>query len=433
MECIKRVKNDEHQRLWRGLGVALSALCLASGCSRQTEVPPAPIRPVKTMVVERGAESYVRTFPGRVEAARSAELAFQVPGLVTRLPVKEGQHVARGQVLGQLRQTEYQARREAAQGQLQQGVAVLDTLRSGARSEEQLRREAALRAAEAKLENARTEFERYARLLPSSVVSRSEYELSQTNYRVAQEERQSAQQLLEKARTSRQEEIEAQEAQVHTLEARVREAGVQLADTTLHAPYSGVVAQTLIDEGEAVAANKPVLKFQNTEEIDIVADVPEAVMAADLRSGNVSRMTAEFSHMPAKQFSVRIWEITQVADPATQTFQARFRMKPSPRTILLPGMTATVDISFRRPRAQAHQTFVPISAVTREANGRQMVWVLGANQTVRCREVRLGEVKDGKVEIQGGFRPGQRIAVAGAEQLREGMKVRVLGNALGGM
>jgi RND family efflux transporter MFP subunit len=310
-------------------------------------------------------------------------------------------------------------------------VAVLDTLRSGARSEEQLRREALLRAAEAKLENARTEFERYTRLLPSSVVSRSEYELSQTNYRVAQEEVQSAQQLLEKARTARQEEIEAQEAQVHTLEARVQEAGVQPADTTLRAPYSGVVAQRLIDEGEAVSANKPVVKFQNTEEIDIVADVPEAVMAADLRSGNVGRMTAEFSHMPDKQFPVHIWEIAQVADPATQTFRARFRMKPPPRIVLLPGMTATVDITFRQPRAQAHQTFVPISAVTREANGRQVVWV--ADQTVRCREVRLGEVKDGKVEIQGGFRPGQRIAVAGAEQLREGMKVHDLGNALGGM
>ncbi|HWB84630.1 MAG TPA: efflux RND transporter periplasmic adaptor subunit [Bryobacteraceae bacterium] len=416
-----------------GLGVALSVICLASGCGRQNPVPSETIRPVKTMLVEKGAEIYVRTLPGRVEAARSAELAFQVPGLVTKLPVKEGQHVTRGQVVGQLRQTEYQARREAAKGQLQQGLAVLDTLRSGARSEEQLRREAALRAAEAKLENAHTEIERYTRLLPTSAVSRSEYELSQTNYRVAEEERQAAQQLLEKARTARQEEIDAQEAQVHTLEARVREAGVQLADTTLRAPYSGVVAQRLIDEGEAITANKPAVKFQNTEEIDIVADVPEAIMAADLRSGNVNRMTAEFSHMPGKQFPVRISEIAQVADPATQTFQARFRMKPPPRTVLLPGMTAVVDIAFRRPRAQAHQTFVPISAVTREANGRQVVWVLGANQTVRCREVRLGEVKDGKVEIRDGLRPGERIAVAGAEQLREGMKVRDLGNALGGM
>jgi multidrug efflux system membrane fusion protein len=415
-----------------GLPIALSISFLASNCSRQNPVPPEVVRPVKTMVIGKGAESYIRTFPGRVEAAKSVDLAFQVPGLVIGLPVKEGQRVARGQVVGQLRQTEYQARRKAAQGQLEQGQAVLDTLRLGARSEEQLRREAALRAAEAKLANARTEFERYARLLPTGSVSTSEYELSQTNYRVAEEERQSAQQLLEKARTSRQEEIDAQQAQVHTLEARVQEAGVQLADTTLRAPYNGVVAQRLIDEGQAITANQPAVKFQNTEEVDIVADVPEAVMAADLRSGNAGRMTAEFSHMPGKQFPVRIWEIAQVADPATQTFQARFRMKPPARTMLLPGMTATVDIAFRRPRAPANRTFVPISAVTRLVGGPQVVWVLGANGIVRCREVRLGEVKDGGVEILGGLRPGERIAVAGAAQLRDGMKVRDLGNALGG-
>lgn len=415
-----------------GLRIALSMICLASGCSRRDPAPSEAVRPVKTSVIGKGAESYVRTFPGRVEAAQSVDLAFQVPGLVMRLPVKEGQRVARGQVVGQLRQAEYQARQQAAKGQLDQGLAVLDTLRLGARSEEQLRREAQLRSAEAKLANARTEFDRYARLLPTGAVSTADYELSQIAYRVAQEERQSAQQLLEKARTSRQEEIEAQEAQVHTLEARLQEAGVQLGDSTLRAPYNGVIAQRLIDEGQAITANRPVVKFQNTEEIDIVADVPETVMAAGFRSGNIARMSAEFSHSPGRQFPVRIGELAQVADPATQTFQVRFRMKTPTGMMLRPGMTATVAITYRRPRTPTDRAFVPISAVTREANGRQVVWVIGADETARCREVRMGEVKDGEVEILRGLRTGDRVAVAGAAYLREGMKVRDLGDALGG-
>jgi RND family efflux transporter MFP subunit len=192
-----------------------------------------------------------------------------------------------------------------------------------------------------------------------------------------------------------------------------------------------VIAQRLIDQGQAITANQPVVKFQNTDDIDIVVDVPEAVMAAGFRSATVARMAAEFSHMPGKQFPVRIDEQAQVADPATQTFRVRFRMKTPARTMLLPGMTSTVAVTYRAPRAATHRTFVPISAVTREAGGRQVVWVLGTDQTVRCREVRMGEVKDGEVEILGGLRPGERIAVAGATQLREGMRVRDLGNALG--
>jgi multidrug efflux system membrane fusion protein len=410
---------------------ALLIICITAGCSRQNPAQTEEVRPVKTMVVGAGAASYVRYFPGRVEAAKAVDLAFQVPGLVTTLPVKEGQRVARGQMVSQLRQDEFQARNQAARGQLDQGLAILDSLQLGERSEEQLRREAQLRAADAKLANARTEFERYTRLLSTGAVSASDQELSQTAYRVAEEDRKAALQLVEKGTTARQEEIRAQQGQVHSLESRLEETKVQLDDSTLRAPFSGVVAQRLIDEGEAVTANKPIVKFQNTEEIDIVVDVPETVMAAGFRQENIARMMVEFSHAPGQQFPVRVKELAQVADPATQTFQVRFGLKAPPRTMTLPGMTATVAVTYRRPPASQNRAFVPISAVTKQDAGQQVVWVLGPDGTVQRRAVAMGEVKDGQVEIAGGLRSGERIAVAGAAYLRDGMKVRDLGDALG--
>ena len=48
------------------------------------------VRPVKTMVVVAGGSPHVRVFPGKVEASKKVELAFQVPGLLIKLPVKEG-------------------------------------------------------------------------------------------------------------------------------------------------------------------------------------------------------------------------------------------------------------------------------------------------------------------------------------------------------
>ena len=411
--------------------LALSIICLSTACSKRNPVQPQAVRPVKTIVVGKSSPTYVRFFPGKVEAAKTAELAFQVSGLLIRLPVKEGQRVVRGQTISQLRPAEFQARHEAAQSQVDQGSAVLAGLRQGERSEEQLRREAQLRAADAKLANTRTEFDRYARLLPSGAVSTAEYELAQTGYRVAEEDRKAAQQLVEKGTAARQEEIEAQQGQVRSLEGRLEEAKVQLEDTILRAPYNGVIARRLVDEGEAVTPNKPVVQFQNTDEIDIVVDVPEAVMAAGFRPGNIAGMAAEFSHAPGLQFPVRIKELAQVADPSTQTFQVRFSMRAPRQTTILPGMTATVAVTFRRPRTQEIRTFVPISAVTRQDTGQQVVWVLGADATARRRVVNIGEVKDGRVEIVRGLRWGERIAVAGATYLRDGMKVRDLGDALG--
>jgi len=87
--------------------VALSACCLTAGCSRPIETRSEVARPVKTMVVAAGSQPLVRTFPGKVEASKTAELAFQVSGLLVKLPVKEGQRIAKGGLVAQLRQDEF--------------------------------------------------------------------------------------------------------------------------------------------------------------------------------------------------------------------------------------------------------------------------------------------------------------------------------------
>jgi len=58
--------------------------------------------------------------------------------------------------------------------------------------------------------------------------------------------------------------------------------------------------------------------------------------------------------------------------------------------------------------------------------------VLGADGIVRARRVAMGAARGGDVEILQGLSAGDRIVVAGVTFLREGMKVRDLGNALGG-
>jgi multidrug efflux pump subunit AcrA (membrane-fusion protein) len=70
--------------------------------------------------------------------------------------------------------------------------------------------------------------------------------------------------------------------------------------------------------------------------------------------------------------------------------------------------------------------------VSTDGTGRQVAWVVGQDQTVTPRPVKLGEATGGRVEIADGLAPGDRIAVAGVSFLREGMKVRELGDALGG-
>ncbi len=414
------------------LPFALSLIFLTAGCSAEKQTRSEVARPVKTMVVGTGNEPFVRTFPGKVEASKSVELAFQVPGLLVKLPIKEGQKVAKGEIIAQLRQDEFQARLKSIQGQLDQARATLSALQLGERPEERLRREAQLRAAEAKVANAKTEFDRYARLVKTSAVSRSEYELAETAYRVAQEDQKAAIQLVEKGTGARKEDIDAQLAQVRTIEGRLAEASIQLRDSTLRAPYDGVVAQRSVDEGQTIIANKPVVTFQNLDEIDVVADVPEAAIAAGIRSPAITNMIAELSAVPGRQFPVRVKEVAQVADPTTQTFPVRVVMRAPRGVTVLPGMTATIVATYQRPGTQGKRILVPISAVYNQDSGDQVAWVVGAYEMISRRVVKMGAATGGDVEILAGLRPGDRVVVAGAPFLSEGMKVRDLGDALGG-
>ena len=212
----------------RKLALAISPLLVAAGCGSDEPSRPPQIRPIKTLVVAAGDENRTRIFPGKVEASKRVELAFQVPGLLVELPVVEGQKVTKGELIAQLRSDEFQARLTTLQGQLDRERAALRALVAGDRPEQRLRLEAQVRAAEARLANARIEFDRSSRLVQTRAIPRSDFDLSDTTYRVAQEDYNAARQMLEKGTMAREEDIEAQEAEVRGLEGRVVEANIQL-------------------------------------------------------------------------------------------------------------------------------------------------------------------------------------------------------------
>src|SRR6516164_8418179 len=402
----------------RAAPIALSIVVLVSGCSQKAHTPTEArdvVRPVRTMVVSTGAESHERAFSGRVEAANKVELAFQVSGLLVSLPVREGQRVTKNEVIAQLRPDEFQARLRALQGQLDRARAELQALRSGVRPEERLRLEAEMRGAEARLVNARAEFDRY-----------------ETDYRVAQQNYQAARQTLEQGTIAREEEILAKEAEVSGLEGQVVEANLQLEDSTLRAPYDGVIAQRFVEQGQNIRANDRVVVFQDVDEIDIAVDVPETVMAADLRASDIVQMLASFNAAPGLQFPVHIKEIAQRAEPITQTFTIRVGMQAVPGVNLLPGMTGIVTLTYRRASILGDQILVPAVAVTKDSTGVQMAWSMDADGNVTRRPVKTGAVTGNDIVVLEGLQPGDRIVTAGASFLRDGMKVRDLGDGLEG-
>jgi RND family efflux transporter MFP subunit len=412
-------------------GLIALLILLVAGCSAKDAARSDPTRPVKTMVVAAGAETHVRSFPGKVEASKKVELAFQVPGEIVELPVKEGQRLVKGDLIAQLRQKDFVTDLKRRQSELDQARAVLRALRAGERPEQILRLEAQVRETEATMANARAELDRYTRLARSGAASQSDFDRAEANFQVARERHGAARQELEKGSIAREEDIEAKEATVRGLEAQVVQANIRLQDSTLHAPYDGVIAQRFVEPKQQITAKQPIVKFQDVDEIDVVVDVPETVMAS-LRAADIVHIQAEFSGAPGIQFPIHIKEVAQRADATTQTFQVRVAMKAPSEVSILPGMSATVALTYRRASILGNRILVPISAVANDASGEPGAWVLGSDQTVSRRSVKVGQATGSQIEVVDGLRPGDRIVVAGVSFLREGMKVHDLGDALGG-
>ena len=96
-------------------------------------------------------------------------------------------------------------------------------------------------------------------------------------------------------------------------------------------------------------------------------------------------------------------------------------------------MTATVTLTYRRASILGRpHPGADLGRFQGRHGGRKWSWVIGPDQTVTRRPVKIGEATGGQIEIVDGLQPGDRIAVAGVTFLREGMKVRDLGDALGG-
>ena len=106
------------------LGSSLGGL-VAAGCGEEP-APEAPaVRPVKILEIESAATGTPREYPGKVAAARQADMAFEVAGVVIEFPVDEGEEVAEGALLARLDARDYQG---AARLEQQRGKVSIDLL-----------------------------------------------------------------------------------------------------------------------------------------------------------------------------------------------------------------------------------------------------------------------------------------------------------------
>lgn len=383
--------------------VAVSVAATACGSKPSTvsaEAKPAPLAITTTIVEERSIDRFLRV-SGSLAADEQAEVSAEASGRIVETPVERGSRVAEGTVLARISGTEASAQLQEAEANAAQIAA-----RLGLAPEESFEptRVPDVMNAKASLDLAEAEFTRMKSLLEQKVVSQSEYDQRRTQveaarqqYRIAENSAQQSYRSLQAAR------------------ARVALARKAMADTTVRAPFAGLVAERLVSAGDYVTKGTRVATIVRIDPMRVELTVPEQSVSL-VGVGQAVRLTVDAYANEVFEARIRFVSPALRRDQRALTVEA---IAPNPGGRLKPGLFATASI--QQPAGPA-ALLVPVSAVETIA-GTSRVYVV-KNDVIEERIVTIGERVNDRLEITSGVHKGDVVAAEPRGRLTDGVAVR---------
>ena len=344
----------------------VAALALALSACGHSEEPVEDVRPVRTQQISRAGIDNSATYSGEVRARHEASLGFLVGGRVQRRLVEVGDHVAVGMPLFQIDPTDTTLNANASRTQVE--------------------------SARVQYRQAQQDYQRYAELGRTQLVSKSEVERMGMSMETAREALRAAQ-------------------------ANYGVTANQASYTTLRATTSGVITSISAEAGNVVAAGQTVVTIAERGEREIVISIPEA-RVDELR--NARSLSVELWAAPGRHYIGRLRELAPDTDAVTRTYSARVSILDADDKIGL-GMTGKVLVSLR---GDDRLRRVPLTALY-DVDGKSKVWVVDPKSSrVQLRPVTVAQAQRDSVLVSRGLRDGDLVVTAGTNLLHAGQKVR---------
>jgi len=218
--------------------------------------------------------------------------------------------------------------------------------------------------------------------------------------------------LADKA--SSQADLERAEATARSTQAQLDLLALQLARTTVRAPFTGVTGQRMVSLGDYVTTSTPLVSLQTVNPVRAAFQVPERY-AEQLRRGQ--RVGFQVAALPGKEFE----GVVDFVDPVVQLPARTITVKalvPNPRRELQAGMFVDIRLAAAvRPNA----VVVPEEAIV-PIQGAEFVYVVRDGKASR-RQVGIGIRQPGIAEVRSGLDAGDTVVVGGQERLQDGMPV----------
>jgi len=406
----------------------------------------------------------IETF-GTVTARTKADLYPSQEGILEQIYVEEGERIEEGQLLAALSKEKLLLAREQAEAGIESKRSLLslaeEKLKEGYHSIDA--RLLSLEKTRAEIDQRRIEFNRLSRVyeikkqlfdaggIPEGELEtvKIQYQKSKTDLEQAErdleiqhiglrdqdireaglslpeteEERRKVLQILGTRTLSAERDVAASELSMAELELKRLE--IFLKETEIRSPIQGIVGSRRIEKGEKAAPETLLFSLFGIDTLYAVAEIGERDLPF-LRIGQDAEIKTENS----PPFPGRVQLISPYLNPQTRSAQVRILLQ-NPQGALIPGLFVRIAI---RTGKERQAILVPESALVkddRETNSKQQdskpqALFLVRNSVLFRVPVRLGESRDGKVEVKEGITEGDRIVLNPSVTFREGMPVEVV-------
>ncbi len=250
-----------------------------------------------------------------------------------------------------------------------------------------------LDSAQAQFENAEDEYQRATRLAKENAIAKSA--------------------------------LDQRKAQRDVAKAQLDSAEKAISDSTLRSPISGVITSVSATTLQNIGPGEPVATVISGKKLQATVNLPASLMTrAESRTENMALVYLDAA--PSQPIVAEFKEATLEADPTTQTFGITFTFESPENILILPGMSATIELSSSGPEGELVVTrvSVPLGSILSEGDSK-FVWVVDkATMTVSKREIQIEDGIGEEIAVIDGLSVGDTIAAAGASYLSEGMQVR---------
>lgn len=210
--------------------------------------------------------------------------------------------------------------------------------------------------------------------------------------------------------------LEQATAQLATNEARVQLAQAKMAQSTIVAPFNGVVGLRSVGVGDYVSVGKQLITLTNIDPIKVDFRVPE-IFLSRVKVGQPIQVRVDA--VQGRDFAGTIFAIDPVVDVNGRAIRLRAAV-PNADLVLKPGLFARIVIVVDQ---RENALVIPETAVVPDGVGK-VVYVVEDGKAKRV-SVEIGKRLPGKVEIAKGLRADMQLVTAGQMRLRDGAAVAI--------